>query len=509
MAPALQSIEIDIPSNPTEDEGPTSAGAPSIQSVKSSSSSTASIKSGSGSTKTGSTSRSKSSTSSVPKTANWKQATDPLGMSSKAVGPGFMPMFNTHLYAPGFQTPGGTNTSGGVPKAYQSKQLKFVEKKQTGSSAASTISRKSSKSNHSSGSSTKSSFFSSLTGSLFNPNESVSSKSAVSTEETEAASTVEESQSKNNESEEPMQEKEPEDTRQPGLEKEVVLTTSELTIVVEDHSSDSPSDATVQRVDSLSPGQIGLLKRPSIADLISQFQLPSSPQQPAHSPNELLLKRITSWEYLGWVHHGKMAYFNTILLTEADLRKFYTPELVQKRTHQFFLLGTAIGTALEIPSIADFARTLNAIVHEYEHFLSADSKLKMQNLFRTGRKALETWSFEETDEYTHFEVRTVPFEMDYTVVFATLCEIVALAYKKFDTQQANIITDSEVFYKIDVRLKPNCNAKIITVDGQKKIVIYAKRDIEGEKITYDYKFPIEADKILCLCGSRGCRGTLN
>ncbi|KAF9973216.1 histone methyltransferase set1 [Actinomortierella ambigua] len=57
---------------------------------------------------------------------------------------------------------------------------------------------------------------------------------------------------------------------------------------------------------------------------------------------------------------------------------------------------------------------------------------------------------------------------------------------------------------------PNCNAKIITVDGQKKIVIYAKRDIEeGEEITYDYKFPIEADKIPCLCGSKGCRGTLN
>jgi hypothetical protein len=243
-------------------------------------------------------------------------------------------MFNTHLYAPGFQTSGGTNTSGGVPKAYQSKQLKFVEKKQTGSSAASTISRKSSKSNHSSDSSTKSSFFSSWTGSRFNPNESVNSKSTVSTEETEAAATaaVEEDQSKNNGSEEPTQKKEPEDTIQPELEKEVLLTTSELTIVVEDHSSDSPSDATtVQRVDSLSPGQMGLLRRPSIADLISQFQLPSSSQHPSHAPNELLLKRVTSWEYLGWVHHGKMAYFNTILLTEADLRKFYTSELVQKR----------------------------------------------------------------------------------------------------------------------------------------------------------------------------------
>ncbi|RUP48688.1 hypothetical protein BC936DRAFT_144174 [Jimgerdemannia flammicorona] len=57
---------------------------------------------------------------------------------------------------------------------------------------------------------------------------------------------------------------------------------------------------------------------------------------------------------------------------------------------------------------------------------------------------------------------------------------------------------------------PNCNAKIITVDKQKKIVIYANRDIDkDEEITYDYKFPIEADKIPCLCGSKGCKGTLN
>ena len=58
--------------------------------------------------------------------------------------------------------------------------------------------------------------------------------------------------------------------------------------------------------------------------------------------------------------------------------------------------------------------------------------------------------------------------------------------------------------------QPNCTAKIITVDNQKKIVIYASKDIEaGEEITYDYKFPKEDDKIPCLCGAAGCRGTLN
>lgn len=57
---------------------------------------------------------------------------------------------------------------------------------------------------------------------------------------------------------------------------------------------------------------------------------------------------------------------------------------------------------------------------------------------------------------------------------------------------------------------PNCNAKVITVEGKKKIVIYAKRDIQPmEEITYDYKFPIEDDKIKCLCNHEKCRGYLN
>ncbi|KAL4071765.1 hypothetical protein J3A83DRAFT_4092542 [Scleroderma citrinum] len=59
---------------------------------------------------------------------------------------------------------------------------------------------------------------------------------------------------------------------------------------------------------------------------------------------------------------------------------------------------------------------------------------------------------------------------------------------------------------------PNCTAKIITISGEKKIVIYAKQDIElGDEITYGeyYHFPIEQDKIPCLCGSAKCRGYLN
>lgn len=60
---------------------------------------------------------------------------------------------------------------------------------------------------------------------------------------------------------------------------------------------------------------------------------------------------------------------------------------------------------------------------------------------------------------------------------------------------------------------PSCTAKIIKVDGKKRIVIYALRDIEAnEELTYDYKFEREtndAERIRCLCGAPGCKGYLN
>ncbi|CAJ2637688.1 unnamed protein product [Trifolium pratense] len=58
--------------------------------------------------------------------------------------------------------------------------------------------------------------------------------------------------------------------------------------------------------------------------------------------------------------------------------------------------------------------------------------------------------------------------------------------------------------------EPNCYTKVIAVEGQKKIFIYAKRHIKaGEEITYNYKFPLEDKKIPCNCGSKKCRGSMN
>ncbi|XP_031637437.1 histone-lysine N-methyltransferase trithorax [Contarinia nasturtii] len=58
--------------------------------------------------------------------------------------------------------------------------------------------------------------------------------------------------------------------------------------------------------------------------------------------------------------------------------------------------------------------------------------------------------------------------------------------------------------------EPNCYSKVVDILGHKHIIIFAlRRIVQGEELTYDYKFPFEETKIPCSCGSRKCRKYLN
>jgi SET domain-containing protein len=59
--------------------------------------------------------------------------------------------------------------------------------------------------------------------------------------------------------------------------------------------------------------------------------------------------------------------------------------------------------------------------------------------------------------------------------------------------------------------EPNAYARVVHLEGgAKKIVFFALRALApGDEVFYDYKFPIEDDKIPCTCGSPACRLFLN
>lgn len=96
-----------------------------------------------------------------------------------------------------------------------------------------------------------------------------------------------------------------------------------------------------------------------------------------------------------------------------------------------------------------------------------------------------------------------------TIVDATKCGNLA-RFINHSCDVSRSISIGKHQYLLAFALQPNCYAKIIPVESQKKIVIYSRRDIRlGEEITYDYKFPLEEQKIPCRCGTPVCRGSLN
>ena len=66
---------------------------------------------------------------------------------------------------------------------------------------------------------------------------------------------------------------------------------------------------------------------------------------------------------------------------------------------------------------------------------------------------------------------------------------------------------------INACCSPNCQTKILVVNGVKRIAVYAKKDIQpGEELSYDYKFQPEFDeskRIPCNCGATDCRKFMN
>ncbi|OAQ34570.1 hypothetical protein K457DRAFT_45469, partial [Linnemannia elongata AG-77] len=164
--------------------------------------------------------------------------------------------------------------------------------------------------------------------------------------------------------------------------------------------------------------------------------------QTANYQHDLVTKRSATWRYLQRVHQGGMVLYNTAVLTEADLRQGYpyNDEKMQRRTMQYFMLGSSLATILEIPGQTDCLKALQVVVQEYDYFIASESKSKM--------------SFEETGEYSQLDVRPLPFQLDYIITFASLCDMIAQVYEKLSGHE-NIwnMQTLDLFQRVDSRFK--------------------------------------------------------
>ncbi|XP_042066795.1 histone-lysine N-methyltransferase ATX2-like isoform X1 [Salvia splendens] len=67
-----------------------------------------------------------------------------------------------------------------------------------------------------------------------------------------------------------------------------------------------------------------------------------------------------------------------------------------------------------------------------------------------------------------------------------------------------------IAHLINHSCESNCYSRVITVNDNNHIIIFAKRDINyGEELTYDYRFSSIGERLACFCGSSRCRGVVN
>ncbi|KAJ8755248.1 hypothetical protein K2173_019046 [Erythroxylum novogranatense] len=67
-----------------------------------------------------------------------------------------------------------------------------------------------------------------------------------------------------------------------------------------------------------------------------------------------------------------------------------------------------------------------------------------------------------------------------------------------------------IAHLINHSCEPNCYSRVISVNGNEHIIIFAKRDIRGwEELTYDYRFFSIDEQLACYCGFPRCRGVVN
>ncbi|GKU87587.1 hypothetical protein SLEP1_g1963 [Rubroshorea leprosula] len=67
-----------------------------------------------------------------------------------------------------------------------------------------------------------------------------------------------------------------------------------------------------------------------------------------------------------------------------------------------------------------------------------------------------------------------------------------------------------IAHLINHSCEPNCYSRLISVNGDEHVIIFAKRDIKRwEELTYDYRFFSIDERLACYCGFPSCRGVVN
>ena len=196
----------------------------------------------------------------------------------------------------------------------------------------------------------------------------------------------------------------------------------------------------------------------------SSFAATSSTLSAIDSLHDTFTKRIRSLTHLKRSLRGSSTWFSTIQLSPTELAAAFDNDRMSKRTLRYFLLGLSLSSVLEIGNPSDLARAVISLIGELEACtdeqiaamtsgagagnFGAGQRLKVKSFFKTGKQSLKRSTAAQAisefgtidsigpattgtnEQSSYLMAPNMPFQMDFSQTFFTLCDILAEVYYK-------------------------------------------------------------------------------
>ncbi|XP_050232395.1 histone-lysine N-methyltransferase ATX2-like [Mercurialis annua] len=113
-------------------------------------------------------------------------------------------------------------------------------------------------------------------------------------------------------------------------------------------------------------------------------------------------------------------------------------------------------------------------------------------------------------EYTGELVRPPIADRREHFIYNSLVGAGTYMFRIDDNSVIDATRAGSIAHLINHSCEPNCHSRVINVNGEQHIIIFAKRDIKRwQELTYDYRFFSIDERLACYCGFPRCRGVVN
>lgn len=113
-------------------------------------------------------------------------------------------------------------------------------------------------------------------------------------------------------------------------------------------------------------------------------------------------------------------------------------------------------------------------------------------------------------EYTGELVRPPIADRRERFIYNSLVGAGTYMFRIDDERVIDATRAGSIAHLINHSCEPNCYSRVISVNSDEHIIIFAKRDIKRwEELTYDYRFFSIDEQLACYCGFPRCRGVVN